>query len=130
MVATRAEPDRAALRPLPADDYAVTDRHLRRVGKDRLISFASSRYSIPARLVRAGMSVELRVGPDTVAVHATGADPVLLAEHRRARHKGDDQIDPPTGTGCLMERADGSSPRLTSGARPPTPRTTSRRSWR
>ena len=40
------------------------------------------------------MTVELRVGPDTVAIHAIGADPRLLAEHRRARHRGDDQIDP------------------------------------
>jgi hypothetical protein len=29
-----------------------------------------------------------------VAIHAVGADPRLLAEHRRARHRGDDQIDP------------------------------------
>src|SRR3954447_9793222 len=32
--------------------------------------------------------------PDTVAIHAIGADPRLLAEHRRGRHRGDDQIDP------------------------------------
>jgi len=72
----------------------VTDRFLRRVGKDCLISFESSRYSVPAIEVTAGMTVELRVGPETVAIHAIGADPRLLAEHRRARHRGDDQIDP------------------------------------
>ena len=90
----RAEVDRAALLPVPPAPYRVTDRFLRRVGKDCLISFESSRYSIPAEHVTAGMTVELRVGPETVAIHAIGADPRLLAEHRRARQRGDDQIDP------------------------------------
>lgn len=94
VIAVRAEADRAALLPVPPTPYRVTDRFLRRVGKDCLISFESSRYSIPAEYVTAGMTVELRVGPHTVAIHATGADPRLLTEHRRARHRGDDQIAP------------------------------------
>jgi len=94
VIAVRAEADRSALLPLPAAPYRVCDRFLRRVGKDCLVSFESSRYSIPAAEVIAGMTVELRVGPDTVAIHAIGADPRLLAEHRRARHRGDDRIDP------------------------------------
>jgi hypothetical protein len=94
VIAVRAEADRAALLPLPPAEYRVTDRFLRRVGKDCLISFESSRYSIPATEVTAGMAVELRVGPDTIAIHAIGPDPRQLAEHRRARHRGDDQIDP------------------------------------
>ena len=94
VIAVRAEADRAALLPLPSKPHAVTDRFLRRVGKDCLISFESSRYSIPAEHVTAGMTVELRVGPTTVAIHAIGADPRLLWEHPRARHRGDDQIDP------------------------------------
>lgn len=94
VIAVRAEADRAALLPLPPAEYRVTDRFLRRVGKDCLISFESSRYSIPATEVTAGMTVELRVGPDTVAIHAIGPDPRQLWEHRRARHRGDDQIDP------------------------------------
>lgn len=49
---------------------------------------------MPATLVSAGMRVDLRVSPETVAVHATGPSPVLLATHRRARHRGDDQIEP------------------------------------
>jgi hypothetical protein len=40
------------------------------------------------------MTVELRVGSVTVSIHAIGADPRLLVEHPRARHRGDDQIDP------------------------------------
>jgi transposase len=94
VIAVRAEPDRAALAPLPPTPYRVVDRFLRRVGKDCLVSFESSRYSIPATDVIAGMTVELRVGPEMVAIHATGPDPRLLWEHRRARHRGDDQIDP------------------------------------
>lgn len=38
VIAVRAERDRAALRPLPAYPYLVTDRYLRRVGKDCLVS--------------------------------------------------------------------------------------------
>ena len=90
----RAARDRAALLPLPAYPYLVTDRYLRRVGKDCLFSFEASLYSVPATLVSAGMRVDLRVSPETVAVHATGPSPVLLATHRRARHRGDDQIEP------------------------------------
>lgn len=105
VIGVRAERDRAALRPLPAAPYQVLDRHLRRVGKDCLVSFQSARYSLPAVEVRAGMIVELRVGPDRVAIHATGGDPRELASHRRAGFRGDDQIDPthwdglPDGTG-------------------------------
>jgi hypothetical protein len=94
VIGVRAETDRAALAPLPPAPYRVVDRFLRRVGKDCLLSFESSRYSIPAEYVTAGMTVELRVGPEMVAIHAIGPDPRLLAEHRRARHRGDDQIDP------------------------------------
>jgi transposase len=42
VIAERAAVDRAALRPLPAVPYLVTERHLRRVGKDALISFEAS----------------------------------------------------------------------------------------
>ena len=38
VIAVRAEPDRAALPPLPDQPYLVTDKHLRRVGRDCLIS--------------------------------------------------------------------------------------------
>jgi transposase len=118
VIAERAKVDRAALRPLPTHPYPVVDRHLRRVGKDCLVSFESSRYSVPAETVRAGMTVELRVGSDRVAVHAVGADPVLLAEHPRARHKGDDQIDPAHWDGL----PDGTTRRTTTRDRPDTNR--------
>jgi hypothetical protein len=45
VIGVRAERDHAALRPLPATPYVVADRHLRRVGKDCLVSYAASLYS-------------------------------------------------------------------------------------
>ena len=79
----RAERDRAALLALPEQPYLVTDRHLRRVGRDCLISFEVSRYSVPARKIRAGQRVELRVDADLVAIHA------LLTGRGRAYVVGD-----------------------------------------
>jgi hypothetical protein len=61
VIAVRAEADRAALGPLPERLYLVAERHLRRVGKDCLISFEASCYSVPARLVRPGQRVRLLV---------------------------------------------------------------------
>ena len=74
VIGVRAEVDRAALAALPPAPYLVTDRHLRRVGKDCLVSFDASLYSVPARRVRPGQRVELRVDADTVTVHAIAAD--------------------------------------------------------
>ena len=51
VIAVRAEADRAGLAPLPEQPYLVAEKHLRRVGKDCLISFEASCYSVPARLV-------------------------------------------------------------------------------
>lgn len=99
VIAVRAAADRAALRPLPELPYVVADRHLRRVGKDCLISFEASMYSVPARRVRAGQRVELRVTDDQVAIHAltTEARPEaesLLTIHPRAPQRGSWMIDP------------------------------------
>ena len=108
VIGDRAEPDRAALRALPVAPYLVADRHLRRVGKDCLVSFEASLYSVPARRVRAGQTVELRVTPALVAIHAltsqTGSDSdgdsdgagqprTLLACHARAVRRGSWQVD-------------------------------------
>src|SRR4051794_5817533 len=92
-IAVRAQADRAALRPLPTAPYLVTDRHLRRVGKDCLVSFEASLYSVPARRVRPGQRVELRVTPELVAIHALTAESAeeqgsLLACHPRAVRRG------------------------------------------
>lgn len=97
VIAVRAERDRAALRPLPQLPYLVTDRYLRRVGKDSLISFDASLYSLPARRVRAGQQVEVRAGADLISIHAlTAAAPgvsTLLAAHPRASARGSWVVD-------------------------------------
>jgi hypothetical protein len=75
----------------------VADRHLRRVGKDCLVSFAASLYSTPARRVSAGQMVDVRVSPATVAIHALTAgaeETTLLAVHPRATRRGSWIIDP------------------------------------
>ena len=104
VIAERATADRAALGPLPPQPYLVTDRHLRRVGKDCLVSFEASLYSVPATRVRAGQRVELRATPDTIAIHCLTSQPAtrgagghastpgsggtLLATHPRAQTRG------------------------------------------
>lgn len=97
VIGVRAERDHAALRRLPATPYVVADRHLRRVGKDCLVSFAASLYSTPARRVSAGQIVDVRVSPATVAIHSLTAGPAettLLAVHPRATRRGSWIIDP------------------------------------
>lgn len=97
VIAVRAAADRAALRALPQLPYLVTDKYLRRVGKDCLISFDASLYSVPARRVRAGQQVEVRAGADVVTIHAltAAADGIstLLATHPRATARGSWVID-------------------------------------
>lgn len=87
-IAVRALPDPAALGALPPAAYVVCERHLRSVGKDCLVSFEASVYSVPWRSVAKRMKVELRVTADTVAIWTPGAEPRLLATHDRARTRG------------------------------------------
>jgi hypothetical protein len=93
VIGVRAERDRAALGPLPAQPYVVCDRHTRRVGKDALVSFAASHYSVPWRQVRPGARVELRVTPAEVAVWSLGPSQELLATHPRATGRGGWVVD-------------------------------------
>jgi hypothetical protein len=93
VIAVRAERDRAALSPLPEHPYVVCDRHTRRVGKDALISFEASHYSVPWRRVRPGGRVELRITPAEVAIFSLGRDQQLLAIHPRAAGRGGWVVD-------------------------------------
>jgi transposase len=94
VIAVRAEADRAALLPLPAQPYLVTDKHLRRVGKDCLVSFEASLYSVPARQVRPGQRVQLQVHGEVVTIHALGAQGGgWLATHPRAATRGSWVVD-------------------------------------
>jgi hypothetical protein len=105
VIAVRADRDRAALGPLPEQPYVVCDRHTRRVGKDALVSFAASHYSVPWRRVRPGARVELRVTPTEVAVWSLGPSQELLATHPRAMHRGGWVVDQTHWDG-LPNRAD------------------------
>lgn len=103
VIAVRAEADRAALLSLPERPYLVTDKHLRRVAKDCLVSFEASFYSVPARQIRAGQRVQLQIHPDSdgagggdqIAIHALGVDGGgWLATHSRATTRGSWMVDP------------------------------------
>ena len=101
VISVRAVADRAALSPLPERPYLVTDKHLRRVGKDALISFEASCYSVPARLVRPGQRVQVQVQPDpagsgtgVITIHALDGDgDRWLASHPRAIRRGSWVVD-------------------------------------
>lgn len=114
LIGVQAVDDAVALRPLPATDYVVAVTHLRRVGKDALISFDGCLYSVPAAQVRAGQRVEVRLQPRTQTATSTGAQPHtesegsellviralagdggdVLAVHHRAQAKGTWTVDP------------------------------------
>jgi hypothetical protein len=106
VIAARADRDRAALSPLPDQPYVVCDRHTRRVGKDALISFAASHYSVPWRKVRPGGRVELRVTPAEVAIWSLDPSQELLATHPRALQRGSWVVDQTHWDG-LPDRAEG-----------------------
>jgi transposase len=88
VIAVRGDRDRAALLAAPPTPYVVSERHIRTVGKDALVHFDASVYSVPWRLVRPRQKVELRVTRDSVAVWTLGADAQRLAVHDRAARKG------------------------------------------
>jgi transposase len=99
VIAVRAEADRAALQPLPERPYVVAEKHLRRVGKDCLISFEASVYSVPARQIRPGQRVQLHISPDPagdrIHLHALAVDGGgWLATHPRASRRGTWVVDP------------------------------------
>lgn len=94
VIAARAERDRAALLPLPPAPYVVSDRHLRVVGKDALVSFEASCYSVPWTMVRPRQRVELRVRSSEVAIYTLGPDPRHLATHPRSASRGAWVVDP------------------------------------
>jgi transposase len=101
LIGVRAQADRVALGALPELPYLVCERHLRRVGRDCLISFEGSHYSTPARAgdgrpARAGARVEVRVSANTITIHrlAVDGDPIVLAAHPRAARRGELVVDP------------------------------------
>lgn len=94
VIGVRAEADRAALGPLPAEPYLVVDRHLRCLQRDALVSFEASLYSVPWWDRTHGERLELRVTPETVAIWTTGPEPRRLATHARSHRRGSWVVDP------------------------------------
>lgn len=93
-IGVQAVDDACALRPLPAHPYVVTEVHVRRVGKDCLLSFEGSHYSVPARQVRAGQRVEVRPTATRVVIRALSGDGGQeLATHARATRSGTWVVD-------------------------------------
>lgn len=93
VIGVRARADHQALLAVPDRPYIVCERHLRSVGKDCLVSFERSLYSVPWRAVRRRMRVELRVTPGEIAIWSLGAEPLQLALHPRAAQKGSWVVD-------------------------------------
>ena len=99
VIAVRAGVDRAGLAPLPTRPYLVADKHLRRVGKDCLVSFEASFYSVPARAVRSGQRVQLQIHPDPAAgdqvmiTALPGDGGGWLTTHPRATKRGSWVVD-------------------------------------
>ncbi|MFH9091010.1 IS21 family transposase, partial [Streptomyces sp. NPDC017676] len=115
VIAQRAARDHAALKPLPATPYLVTERHLRPVGKDCLVAFAGNLYSVPARKVRPRQLVEIRATKSQVMLHSTVPDAggeTLLATHARELGRGVRVVDEshwdglPTGKGRRVTTGD------------------------
>ena len=110
VISVRAERDRAGLLGLPGRAYIVCDRHLRVVGKDALVSFEASCYSVPWTMVRPHQRVELRVSSTEVAIWSLGAEPRHLATHPRARQRGSWVVDPAHWDGLPDRRHPGAGP--------------------
>jgi hypothetical protein len=80
------------------------------VGKDALVSFEASCYSVPWMMVRPHQRVELRVGSTEVAIWSLGGQPVHLATHPRARRRGSWVVDPAHWDGLPDRRHPGAGP--------------------
>ncbi len=121
VIGVRAVRDQAALRPLPASPYVVTQRHLRHVGKDCLVAFDANLYSVPARKVRPRQLVEIRATKSQVMLHSTVPDAdgdTLLAVHPRAVGRGARVVDEAHWEGLPK----GEGRRVTTGDQPARPR--------
>jgi hypothetical protein len=81
--------ERAALRPLPERPLQVRERSLtRRVSNESLVDIDTVRYSVPHRLVRD--RVEVQVGTNTVRIFHGSA---LVANHHRSFEPHSQVID-------------------------------------
>jgi len=104
VIGHRAVRDHAALGPLPTRALWVSESHLRRVGRDSMISFEGSSYSVAARAgdrrpTKAGQRVEVRLESEQLVVRRLPVDSpdgtaLELARHPRATERGQLIVDP------------------------------------
>lgn len=108
VIGVRAVRDHAALGPVPARPLLVSESHLRRVGRDSMISFEGAHYSVAARAgdgraTKAGQRVEVRLeasaGNAELVIRRLPADSptgtaLELGRHGRAETRGQRVVDP------------------------------------
>lgn len=100
--------ERAALRPLPSMSIRVRSRRLqRRVANDAFVDVDTVRYSVPHRLVRARLEVE--VGERDVRIF-DGSE--LVAEHARGKEPHSTVIDKSHHAGLWREASTQATERL------------------
>ena len=93
--------EKAALRPLPARPLPARQQRLRRkVANDALVDVDTVRYSVPHRLVR--QSVEVQVGEQQVRIFHAGK---LVATHARSQQPHGRVVDPAHWKGLWREHA-------------------------
>jgi transposase len=104
VIGRRAARDHTALGAVPARALLVSESHLRRVGRDSMISFEGSSYSVAARAedgraTRAGQRVEVRLEATEVVIRRLPVDSptgtaLELGRHPRAMPSGQRVVDP------------------------------------
>jgi transposase len=103
VIGLRAARDHAALGALPARPLLVSESHLRRVGRDSMISFEGSSYSVAARAdgraTKAGQRVEVRLEATELIIRRVPLDSpngtaAELGRHPRAGQRGQRVVDP------------------------------------
>lgn len=93
--------EKAALRPLPARSLPRRQQRLKRkVANDALVDVDTVRYSVPHRLVRE--SVEVQVGEAEVSIFHAGK---LVATHARGKEPHGRVVDPAHWEGLWRPRA-------------------------
>jgi transposase len=92
--------EKAALRPLPSRPLPSRQQRLKRkVANDALVDVDTVRYSVPHRLVRE--SVEVQVGEDEVRIFHAGK---LVATHARGKEPHARIVDPAHWAGLWRSR--------------------------
>ncbi len=92
--------EKAALRPLPARPLPSRQQRLKRkVANDALVDVDTVRYSVPHRLVRE--SVEVQVGEEEVRIFHVGK---LVATHARGKEPHARVVDPAHWAGLWRSR--------------------------